>query len=79
MKDQNKYYTELDLQMQNLAALDWPAFVLLIGEENITNAKICLLKGRGKSLNQIAYKLAVTKRKVEYNCNKCPPLRDGDS
>jgi hypothetical protein len=79
MKNQDKYYTPLDLQMQNLAAIDWPAFVLLIGEENIRNAKICLLKGKGKSHNQIANKLSITRRTAEYNCNKCHEKRGIDS
>jgi hypothetical protein len=72
MREDDKYYTELDLQLQNLAAIDWPAFVQLIGEDAITAAKICILKSKGRSLNQIANRLTITKRKAQVNCDKCP-------
>lgn len=76
MRTNDKYYTELDIHLQNLAVLDWPAFVELIGYDNIMAAKICILKSRGKSLRQTANRLSLTKSKVEYTCKKCPDLQD---
>ena len=72
MINEDKYYTELDKDLQKLATIDWVAFVGLIGEENLITAKVCLLRSRGKSLNQIANKLSITREKVKYSCNnKC--------
>ncbi|RFM30027.1 hypothetical protein [Deminuibacter soli] len=71
MRTDDKYYTDLDRDLQQLALVDWAAFVQLVGEETITSAKICLLKTRGKSLNQIATRLNVTKNQAEYRCKKC--------
>lgn len=71
-RQNDRYYTELDKDLQQLAILDWPAFVDLVGFDNIKAAKICILKSRGKSLRQTAYKLDITKGQVEYACKKCP-------
>jgi hypothetical protein len=70
----DRYYTDLDKELQQLALVDWPTFVNLIGEENVVAAKVCLLKSRGKSLNQISNKLAITKSQSETRCKKCPKL-----
>lgn len=66
-----KYNTELDQQLQTIAATDWPAFVKLVGEGPILLAKVCLLKKKGKSLTQISGKLNVTRRKAQIDCKKC--------
>ena len=66
-----KNLSTLDVQLQNMAAVNWEGFVSLVGAKNIRKAKICLLRRKGKSLNQIANKLSITKRQVDYNCNKC--------
>jgi len=72
MRNDDKYYTQLDIELQQLAAIDWPAFVKLVGEDAITSAKVCILKSKGRSLNQIANKLSITRDKVRYDCNnKC--------
>lgn len=71
MENQDKYFTELDKELQQLSLVDWPTFVKLIGEDTIVAAKVCILKSRGKSLNQIANKLAISKRQVEGRCGKC--------
>lgn len=71
VRPDDKFYTDLDKQLQDLAALDWPAFVRLIGEENIVAAKVCILKSKGRSLNQIGVRLSITKSKVETRCKKC--------
>lgn len=71
-ENQDKFFTELDAQLQQLAMVDWPAFVLLIGEENITSAKVCLLKSRGKSTAQIAQKFKKSKGWAQHiNESKC--------
>lgn len=68
----DKYYTELDKELQQLAATDWPTFCNLIGLDSIANAKVCLLKSRGKSLNQISVKTRKTVDAVRWTIkNKC--------
>jgi hypothetical protein len=67
----DKYYTELDKNLQQLAIMDWPAFVELVGYDNIKAAKICILKSRGKSYSQIANKLRITKDTAIYRSGKC--------
>lgn len=67
----DKYYTELDQQLQQLALVDWPTFVKLVGEDAVLSAKICLLKTRGRSQAQISTKLKVSLRKAQYNAEKC--------
>lgn len=69
--------TTLDAQLQEIALADWEHFVELIGDKAIRRAKICLLKRKGKSLNQIAVKLHITKRMAEHSCNNCHT--EGDS
>jgi hypothetical protein len=76
VRPNDKFYTDLDRQLQDLAACDWPAFVRLIGEENVTTAKVCLLKAKGKSIRGIAIRLAVAKHQAEYDCKKCPNNSD---
>lgn len=67
-----EHSTDLDLQLQQLAGVDWETFTKLIGEENIMAAKICMLKRRGKSLGFIAQKLKTSKHNVRYRCDtKC--------
>lgn len=72
VRPNDKHYTDLDRQLQDLAALDWPAFVRLIGEENILAAKVCILKAKGKSYNQIAQRFSKSKGWSQYiNDTKC--------
>ena len=59
-------HTELDEQLQNSALCDWPGFIKLIGAQSILAAKICLLKSKGLSLQQIANKLHITKETARY-------------
>ena len=72
MENQDKYHTELDKELQQLSLIDWATFVGIVGEDAIIAAKVCILKSRGKSLNQIASKLRITKSKVETRCKNCP-------
>lgn len=74
--NQDKYHTDLDKELQQLALIDWATLVNLIGEDAIMAAKVCLLKKRGKSLVQIASKLRTTKSKVETRCKHCPNYSD---
>ena len=67
----DRYYTDLDKELQQLALIDWPTFVNLVCEENIIAAKVCLLKSRGKSLSQISTKLRITHSQSRTRCNKC--------
>lgn len=62
----DKYFTSLDEDLRNLAAMDWSTFAIIIGEEAILCAKICLLRSRGNSLQQIANRLEITKNQVQY-------------
>ena len=39
----DRHYTDLDMQLQQLALVDWPTFVNLIGEENVISAKVLVL------------------------------------
>lgn len=73
VRPDDKYYTDLDRQLQDLAAIDWPAFVRLLGEDNIIAAKVCILKSKGKSYSQIAVRLKISKdtARQPIRSNKC--------
>lgn len=70
----DKYFTDLDRDLQQLAAVDWPTFVQLVGEEAVVAAKICILKSRGKSQHQIANRLNITRSKAQRNCQTCATI-----
>jgi len=63
--------TELDRQLQELASEDWEKFVKLMGEKNIMAAKICILRAKGKSYNQIALRVGTTQKVVRNRSHKC--------
>lgn len=63
---EEKYYTDLDLQLQSLAAVDWATFVQIVGEDNIISAKAKMLKAKGCSLQQIANRLDISKATARY-------------
>lgn len=63
--------TELDKTLQEIALMNWPQFVQLIGDDPIRKAKICLLRRGGKSYGEISQKLDVTIDAARWNCNKC--------
>jgi len=69
--NQDKYYTQLDKDLQQLAMVDWATFVDVVGEDAIIAAKVCILKSQGKSLTQIANKLAISKMQVRTRSEKC--------
>jgi hypothetical protein len=70
--DDNKYYTELDIVLQTLSLYDWKTFCLLVGEDNIEKAKICILRSRGKSFGQISINMNKPRSTAQSICNKCP-------
>lgn len=61
---------ELDNELKDLAKNDWDKFIILMGPESVTVAKMRLLKKKGKSYRQISLKLTVTESQVRYACNK---------
>jgi hypothetical protein len=70
--DFNKHFTQLDDDLRNLAAMDWATFAEMIGPEAILSAKICMLRSRGNSLQQIANRLEITKETARYWVDKQP-------
>lgn len=64
--------TELDRKLQELALINWPAFVALLGEDAILSAKICLLRGGGKSYGEISLKMGISSAKARSRCSDCP-------
>lgn len=72
----DKFYTDLDEQLQNLATMDWASFAKIIGDEAILMAKVYMLRSRGNSFQQIANRLDISKSKVQYcinnQCTKIP-------
>lgn len=66
-----EHNTELDKELQDLATKDWEAFVQLIGTDHYMSMKICLLRAKGKSYNQIAVKLQTTYHIAVYRTERC--------
>lgn len=58
-------------ELQRLALTDWAQFKKIVGLEAILGAKVCLLRMKKNSLNQIAIKLDLTKHQVRTRCKKC--------
>ena len=61
----NLITNDMDEELKHLALSDWHAFVTLIGPDAIITAKVHVMKKNGKSINQIANKLKITKSQVE--------------
>jgi ATP/maltotriose-dependent transcriptional regulator MalT len=66
MRKDDRFNTELDTQLQALATTDWVTFANIIGEDALLSAKVCLLRNRGNSMQQIANRLDISKSKVQY-------------
>lgn len=64
--------TNLDKKLQEIALLNWPQFVELIGADAITAAKVCLLRQDKRSYGEIQNKLGITYDQARYACNNCP-------
>lgn len=67
----NNNLTKLDQTLREMAVMNWQQFKTLIGEENITKAKICLLRGNGNSYGEIGIKLGINKDQARNGCSKC--------
>lgn len=67
MRQDDQYYTDLDIKLRDLAVNDWVTFYKLIGKDAIMAAKICMLRKQNKSLGQIQAKLEVSRMQVRYN------------
>lgn len=65
-REDDKYFTDLDKQLQELALVDWATFSKLIGEDALIAAKICILTSRGNSIGKIQIKLNVSTSKVRW-------------
>lgn len=63
--------TDLDKKLQEMAVMNWPQFVSLLGSDAITAAKICLLRRQNKSYGEISVKLNITEKKARYWCGEC--------
>jgi hypothetical protein len=63
--------TELDKKLQELALKDWDQFVILIGQDSIVSAKICILRKGDKSYGEIVNRLGVSYKQARTACNKC--------
>lgn len=63
--------TDLDKKLQEMAVMNWPQFVALMGPDAITAAKICLLRRQNKSYGEISVKLNITEKKARYWCGEC--------
>lgn len=68
-----KSLTELDKKIQEMALLNWPQFVALIGTDAINRAKVCLLRqnNANATYGEISVKLGITADQARYACNKC--------
>jgi predicted transcriptional regulator len=67
----NKPMTELDKKLQEMAIMNWPQFVQMVGLDAITAAKVCLLRKNDKSYGEISNKLGITEHQARYSCQKC--------
>ncbi|MCZ2085378.1 MAG: hypothetical protein LC112_14010 [Flavobacteriales bacterium] len=67
IKNDDKYFTDIDVQLQQVALTDWATFAKIIGDDAIIDAKIHLLKARGNSMQQIANRLDITKGRVRHS------------
>lgn len=71
MENTTRNNTKLDKQLQEMACQNWTGFVKLIGENNVMAAKICILREKGQSYNQIALKLRTTFSVARTKSSKC--------
>lgn len=66
-----EHNSDLDKELQSLSTSDWDAFVQLIGPDHYMAMKICILRAKGKSYNQIAVKLQTTYHIALYRAAQC--------
>lgn len=70
MTTDDKYYTDLDIQLQQLAITDWATLAKMMGPYAILGAKVHLLNSRGNSLQQVANRLDTTVSVVRHHLRK---------
>lgn len=56
---------DIDEELKSIAMLQWEIFITLIGPDAVLTAKVHVMRRNGKSINQIARKLKITKSQVE--------------
>lgn len=70
----DRFFSPLDTELQQMAVMDWALFCRTIGDDAILSAKICILRKRSLSQNMIAIKLSLTRSQVRTGACKCPEL-----
>ncbi len=70
--------SELDKQLQALAASDWEKFKTLIGEDAVIKAKVCMLREKKRSFRYISYRLKISVGKSHNKSKKCSCSLNGD-
>lgn len=60
----DKYFTPMYLELREMAEKEWAEFCKLIGDDAFMAAIICKLKARGNSMQGIANRFNLTKKKV---------------
>lgn len=60
----------IDKKLRELAVTDWEKFKSVTGLD-LTTYTICTMRKEGKSLQQIANSQKMSKRQVQYACEKC--------
>lgn len=63
--------TDLDRKLQEMALLNWPQFVQMIGADAVKKAKVCLLRQNNSSYGEISIRLSITEDQARYACGKC--------
>lgn len=63
--------TELDHKLREMALTNWSQFVQFVGKDAITSAKVCLLRQKQQSYQQISIKLSISEKQARYACDKC--------
>jgi len=61
---------KMEKELRDLAVTDWEKFKLVTELDTSTYA-ICQLRKQGKSLQQVANTLSVSKKTVRVACAKC--------
>ncbi len=63
--------TDLDRKLQEIALINWPQFIKLVGKDAILGAKICLLRKNERSYGEICQKLKVPVWAARTKCKQC--------
>lgn len=66
MREGDKYNTEIDNKLRDLALTDWATFVKFMGDDAYTAMKICLMRKDAASYGMIQIKLNVSRAQARY-------------